>query len=164
MRTHSALSTTFASSQRYSIPMLSLRWILPSQPESIRDLQRSDRATAVSHAFYGREQMRVLYEKGDDADALRLDSYEAIGDQLIIEVLPADAISGGGVHLSLAHADSTGRAIIASVGPRVTDPMLKVGAQVVFAYYHGSEIKNRREIGAPETLAIHECDIMAVEF
>ena len=93
-----------------------------------------------------------------------LRQYEAIGDQLIIEVLPPDAISGGGVWLSMAHQDRTGRAIIASVGPRVQDPMLKVGAQVVFAYYHGSEIKDKRAIGAPETLAIHEEDILAVEF
>lgn len=93
-----------------------------------------------------------------------LTQYEAIGDQLIIEVLPAEAMSGGGVWLSLAHQDRTGRAIIASVGPRVSDPMLTVGAQVVFSYYRGSEIKDRREIGAPERLAIHEEDILAVEF
>jgi hypothetical protein len=36
---------------------------LASEPESIRDLQRSDRAKAVSHAFYGRQQMTVLREE-----------------------------------------------------------------------------------------------------
>lgn len=41
---------------------------LAAAPDTIRDLQRSDRATAVSHAFYGREQMTILYEKGDDDD------------------------------------------------------------------------------------------------
>lgn len=43
---------------------------LACKPESVRDLQRSDRATAVSHAFYGREQMTILYEKGDDDDVI----------------------------------------------------------------------------------------------
>ena len=41
---------------------------LALSPDSIRDLQRSDRAAAVSHAFYGREQMRILYEQGSDDD------------------------------------------------------------------------------------------------
>jgi chaperonin GroES len=98
--------------------------------------------------------LRYSAEKG-------ITRYEAIGDQLIVEVLPAEAKSGGGVWLSEAHQDRTGRGIIASVGPRVRDDLLTVGQQVVFAYYHGSEIKH---ISGPEVLVLHEQDIVAVEF
>lgn len=82
----------------------------------------------------------------------------ATGNHVLVKpVLPPER-SHGGIHMPIAYQQPSGQGTILSVGGRVKDDALKIGAMVFFSWINGQKVNHDNE----ECVMVHEGNLIAV--
>lgn len=77
-------------------------------------------------------------------------------DRLIVEVVPEDKVSQGGVVLPDTAGEKPQRGKVVSIGPKVEE--VEQGDEVLFSKYGGTELKYQGD----DFLVLAEADVLAV--